>query len=215
MLTWGVGLLIVAVAGSGLGTPCDSDTETSRIRTALFVDLGLAAIHILFAIYIHNKLNKPNDQGEDLLTAGSADAETGGHSGLAGRAWHIVLYDIVFCIYAPVLAGSFVFGWVEVGWFVSGDCNGNNGMALAAGVLLIMYGMLAPSYLCCWGCCVSIIGLTGDTFFGRISSRAVRGGGQGSAAMPGITGAAPSAPPGEPVLVAQPVLAQPVRATPV
>lgn len=189
-----MGISMISIAGSAFSTG-ECLQNNSMTKTALFVDLGLAAFHIFFAIYIQWKLIK--------TIAGEDEDSTQG-MGLAKRMWNIVLYDFVFCIYLPVAFLSFVFGCIQPAWAYTciDESWDGGGAAWFAGIILVVYGCSAASYLCCWSCLVSCSGLT-QRSFRQARSAYVQQTGQRPHA--GSEMAAPMA-------VAQPVIAQPPQA---
>jgi len=148
----------------GYGLSSDCYQKNDQVRLAAYVNMGLAAVHVFFAIYIQFKLIRDFNgaEGEDptALQGGTGWA-------LAKRMWHIILYDFVFCLYVPVAIGSFGFGFYQFGGAhaCSSHARDFHGSAAAwfAGVFLVCYGWMTVAYLMCWSCYVACCGLSERT----------------------------------------------------
>lgn len=154
LLSFLLGLATLAIAGKTSSSSCQQ--ESPEVRTAMFINLSLAAFHIFFAVYIQWKLIKTIAE----------DTDGNQNMAMATRMWNIVLYDVVFCIYVPVAGFSFVWGFIQPGY--ASECvreglDGGN-WAWFMGVVFVTYGLAAVSYLCCWTCVVSTCGITQGSF---------------------------------------------------
>lgn len=192
LLSFFLGLVTLVIAAKTSSSSCQQ--EYSQVQTAMFINLALAAFHIFFAVYIQWKLIKTIAE----------DSDGNQNMAMATRMWNIVLYDVVFCIYTPVAAFSFVWGFIQPGY--ASDCvheglDGGN-WAWFMGVVFVTYGMAAVSYLCCWTCVVSTCGITQGSFQSARANFM-----QAQARNPLVGSASQMSPP---VVVAMPQMSAPV-----
>lgn len=199
-------LSMLSLEGFNMSSDCFQKND--QVRLAAYVNMGLAAVHMFFAIYIQFKLIRDfnGSEGEEPT------AMQGGQGwALAKRMWHIILYDFVFCLYVPVALGSFGFGFYQFGGAHACSTDGHKGSAAAwfAGVFLVCYGWMTVAYLMCWSCYVACCGLSERTIqqFKDKTGRGNPSGEQGSRLSTQLTGGITTA-------VAQPVIAQAPVAAP-
>lgn len=119
-------LSMLSLEGFNMSSDCFQKND--QVRLAAYVNMGLAAVHMFFAIYIQFKLIRDfnGSEGEEPT------AMQGGQGwALAKRMWHIILYDFVFCLYVPVALGSFGFGFYQFGGAHACSTDGHKGSAAA------------------------------------------------------------------------------------
>lgn len=132
--------------------------DCDRVATAARVSLVLGAAHVLFAFYAQRQLlaRSPGEADDDVEGASSVKGP------LSKRAWDLLLHDFVVCLYIPMAAFSFVFGFVSMGWCFA--CSQDSHGALAASVLLVLYGLISSAYFMFWLCTISLCGfIWGET----------------------------------------------------
>lgn len=177
---------------------CDRGQETST------ANLALGVVHPLMALYLQTKLFHGLQQRDVPLTAADgrdlAASEQTQARVLMERAGHVVLYDVLFCLYIFVFVGSFVFQLVALSW--ASSCGSSSPLPYAAATLLLLFGMMASCFGSCWwfamlcGDCCSRGALRGlfGFLFGRPSASIVQGAPVGPAYLQGVPVQPASAP---------------------
>jgi len=132
-------------AGGALSQGC-LDTEMICLGNSAF-----AVLHFIAARYIQWRIvSKVKETMEERTPGveiqGNNDIP---HDMIAESAYEVALYDVGFCLYFFIFAGSFGFNcW---GWTLDGKCLDNN-MGWGAAFAMILYGIGVWNYFFCWYC---------------------------------------------------------------
>eukprot|EP00445_Apocalathium_hangoei_P005994 CAMPEP_0203856082 /NCGR_PEP_ID=MMETSP0359-20131031/9979_1 /ASSEMBLY_ACC=CAM_ASM_000338 /TAXON_ID=268821 /ORGANISM="Scrippsiella Hangoei, Strain SHTV-5" /LENGTH=362 /DNA_ID=CAMNT_0050772667 /DNA_START=43 /DNA_END=1131 /DNA_ORIENTATION=+ len=131
------------------------DEEVTKCDKAIAfcaANVALGVMHFGVALYLQIRLTHRLQKDGQLTASGSSTTDQAAQNltakELMERAGHIVLYDVVFCLYAFVFAGSFFFQFVGLSW-ISG-CRISSSLPYIASTLLILFCMMAISFAFCW-----------------------------------------------------------------
>lgn len=125
---------------------CDS------IHEILIVETVLAVFHILFSLYVQHMLAVGLVRDDPTVYPNLERRKS-----LARRAWHLLLYDVGFCLYMPTFLFSFCSGCY--GMYASAQCGGNSDQGVFfPSVLLVMHTFFALAYMIVWSCIVATCG---------------------------------------------------------
>eukprot|EP00440_Ansanella_granifera_P051508 gb/GFBE01055842.1/.p1 GENE.gb/GFBE01055842.1/~~gb/GFBE01055842.1/.p1 ORF type:complete len:337 (+),score=59.44 gb/GFBE01055842.1/:1-1011(+) len=140
-------------------TFADGEVRACEVRSMVVycgVNIFFALVHAGFAIYMQSRLVQGLEQAQGGMTHEPTPKE------LMERMWHIILYDVGFCIYIIIFLGSFGFNCYALGW--PSNC-GAGAMPSLAGGLLIFYAFVVVNFglmywcmLACTDCCSGCFG---------------------------------------------------------
>lgn len=201
---WSVALGAPAAACGIMALHTKDAHRCEHIRTASLLQVVFGLGHALFAVYFQQRLLAGLTAHGELEALGLPEYRP---AALAERAWHIILYDVGFCLYVPFFAAAFVVAALALGWSV--QCSSGALWTVAASVLLLCYSAVASGYFIKWWVVVSCFGLA-ETAVTRGATAAYSysygagGSGRAPAAAPaaapmggqgGATGVIPGVPP--------------------
>lgn len=108
------------------------------------------ASHIGMGLYLQSKLARGLGEHAILDSSQAAPDHPPSSRELMERAWHIVLYDVAFCVYLLLFLGSWVLQLFGMSWI--GNCKlGSDSTALwASSVLLVFFGVVAVGFGALW-----------------------------------------------------------------
>eukprot|EP00929_Paragymnodinium_shiwhaense_P015854 TRINITY_DN123959_c0_g1_i1.p1 TRINITY_DN123959_c0_g1~~TRINITY_DN123959_c0_g1_i1.p1 ORF type:complete len:212 (-),score=31.14 TRINITY_DN123959_c0_g1_i1:76-711(-) len=136
MATWAAMICVCLGAGfTFMKTDCEDP------KTICLALICLAVSHAAFAFYIQRRL---------VCAIGKENYASMTFREIAAKATELMLYDVVFCLYAFLFAGSFFYSMYALG--AMGNCS-RTGAAWSAASLLAFYGFTVFWYACCWFCC--------------------------------------------------------------
>lgn len=123
-------VLVLAFAALALTDPSVKECA-SPVFMFVLVDCVLAVINIIFAFHAQNRLIAGmSDADLTQLTAGD----------IMDRGWHIIVYDVGFCLYFFVFIGCMIWNIMGSGW--TGECKMDSGWASLCAVLGILFVFL-------------------------------------------------------------------------
>jgi len=150
MGTW-VTMIIVVVASVRTLAEIDPDGDgCDKSQMYFFVNCGFALLHFIAARYIQWQIVK---KVKEIMAERHPGEEVKGrdipHSIIAESAYAVALYDVGFCLYFFVFAGSFGFNVWGMATFPT--CT-NSEPGWGAGTAMIIYGIGVWNYFFCWYC---------------------------------------------------------------
>uniref|UniRef100_A0A7S2CII8 Uncharacterized protein n=1 Tax=Alexandrium andersonii TaxID=327968 RepID=A0A7S2CII8_9DINO len=143
------GVPIVAFGTVGLFAPASEKCHGLTTASAGCIVLGV--LHFAFAIHFQRQLMSGFHWDEDTGIVNKAQREID----LAARTWHVLLYDVGFCLYVPTFLFSFGLGL----WGLASAMYCGSGLHLLATGLLMAHGTCALFYFICCTCVVSCCGM--------------------------------------------------------
>eukprot|EP00746_Dinoflagellata_sp_MGD_P007779 gnl/MRDRNA2_/MRDRNA2_115468_c0_seq1.p1 gnl/MRDRNA2_/MRDRNA2_115468_c0~~gnl/MRDRNA2_/MRDRNA2_115468_c0_seq1.p1 ORF type:complete len:320 (-),score=57.03 gnl/MRDRNA2_/MRDRNA2_115468_c0_seq1:108-1067(-) len=128
-------ILVLAFAALALTDPSVKECS-SPVFLFVLVDAGLAVLNIIFAFHAQNRLmNGMSDADLNQLTAGD----------IMARAWHLIVYDVGFCLYFFTFIGCMIWNVFGSSW--TGQCNMDTSWASLCSVLGLMFVFLTIGLL--------------------------------------------------------------------
>jgi len=144
---WTFASAIFVVCGAAISltriaqsSKAEGDCESSKVLC--IVMMGIAAVHAGFAFYIQRRL---------VAEIAKEDSKNMTSTEIVAKAKHVMLYDVIFCLYSPFFLGAWAYVCYSFAAFES--CKEFTGPAWGAAALLVCYGFVASNYLAWWFCC--------------------------------------------------------------
>jgi len=142
--TWCMMALIIAACG----VTVSQVRSCTELQIFCYVDIGIAVVHMVFAVYIQQRLVAK-------LMGSGGDSKS--HREITQQAKELLKYDIAFCFYVFFFLAAFGYNIYGIGFH--GACPDTSYQKLAVG-LMIVYGVGAWNYSCCWffgQCCFGAV----------------------------------------------------------
>jgi len=149
-------ILLLAILGLA-GADCGDDDQ-SMASLACMLNIFIALVHCVFAIYIQQRL---------LCGIQPESGKT--HTDTVKQAGNICLYDVGFCLYLVFFVCSFGWQFPSFVWTLS--CDGAVAGFVAA-LFLVFYAICTIFYMILWYCGYALCGAFEAT---RVPSGSARG----------------------------------------
>jgi len=169
--------MIVAVAACAVTLADEATQGCTDLHYFCLADIGIAVVHSAFALYIQRRLVRLiGKEGKASMT----------HGEITEKAKELLKYDIGFCLYFFFFIAAFCFNCYGV---TDLKCADSSYQRAAVGLMLV-YGVGAWHFACCWYC--------GQCCFGKAEKRGVvkvaGGGSEGAAPSPaaGLSSSGPA-----------------------